>query len=451
MSAPETTYKHRLLALVSLAAVSTSIGIMMKLSLNAGGRFEYSPFAANCMTEVYKLAVSVAIIAHLCVAAGKASGRSLMAEARLFFEANLSRALCLHVLGLTCLYVVVNLSVFGVMAHSTASNFFLMKASSPVLTAVILVGVFGRSVHRAQWVSIFAQCVGLVSTQLDLCRGEAAVQWIGYVFIALNIAVSCVAGVWNEHIIKTMAPSVNAQNAVMYLLGAVVNFMLFFLPAANSLLGSATGGEAPPTFFHGFNRKVVGVVVANGSVGLVITAVYKYADVVVKTFGIAGSVVSLYLLEAANVLPSSSGRSAQGPIALLGASIVFLASYVYILPPPAAADAASAAAAGAGAGNATNGGAAAAAATAHGNSPTAATAPFAAAVAAAASASDDGADLFDVEDAASKLAAAAARAQQAQAASAAAPGILSWSRLEITLLMLCGLLATVLTMTKCSG
>lgn len=89
-------------------------------------------------------------------------------------------------------------------------------------------------------------------------------------------------------------------------------------------------------FFDGFNNwRVFGVVIANGSVGLVITAVYKYADVVVKTFGIAGSVVTLYLLETMGVLSAKGQqRTSQGPIALLGASIVFLASYVYILPAP---------------------------------------------------------------------------------------------------------------------
>lgn len=332
----ETTYTHRLIALLALCGVSTSIGVFMKLSLGAGGKFEYSPFAANCLTELYKLAVSLIIVSHMCIAATKTSGKSFMEEFKKFFEENLSYKLCLHVFGLTCMYVIVNLSVFGVMVHSTASNFFLLKASSPVITAIILVGVFGRPIHRAQWISIFAQSLGLISTQLDLCRGTAAVSWEGYFFIALNIAVSCVAGVWNEHIIKTMTPSVNAQNVVMYILGSIINFMLFYTPRATSLLGGAVD-EPPPYFLYGFNNwKVIGVVIANGSVGLVITAVYKYADVVVKTFGIAGSVVTLYLLETVNILPSKSGqqRTAQGPIALLGATIVFLASYVYILPAP---------------------------------------------------------------------------------------------------------------------
>merc|ERR1719197_366682 len=118
----------------------------------------------------------------------------------------------------------------------------------------------------------------------------------------------------------------------MYLLGVVINFLLFYTPQATKLLGGAID-ERPPYFLYGFdNWKVLGVVVANGSVGLVITAVYKYADVVVKTFGLAGSTVTLFILEVLGVLPAANA----GPprmAAVFGAVIVFYASYVYIAPP----------------------------------------------------------------------------------------------------------------------
>jgi hypothetical protein len=220
------------------------------------------------------------------------------------------------------------------MAYSNASNFFILKASSPVITAIILVGIFSRPVHRAQWISIFAQSLGLVSTQLDLCTGTTAVPWVGYFFIFLNIAVACVAGVWNEHVVKTMSPSVNATNVIMYAFGVLINIVLFYIPnSSQTLLGNAAA--EPPYFLYGFNNwRVIGVVIANGSVGLVITAVYKYADVIVKTFGISGSSVNLYLLETAGLLPSRKDMTGRGPIAFLGATIVFLAAYLYARPIP---------------------------------------------------------------------------------------------------------------------
>jgi hypothetical protein len=86
-----------------------------------------------------------------------------------------------------------------------------------------------------------------------------------------------------------------------------------------------------PTFFEGFNYPVLCVICANGSVGLIITAVYKYADVVVKTFGLAGSTVALFLLELAGLIPGT-GKGVPMACTILGASVVFYAAYLYILP-----------------------------------------------------------------------------------------------------------------------
>jgi hypothetical protein len=60
--------------------------------------------------------------------------------------------------------------------------------------------------------------------------------------------------------------------------------------------------------------------------------VYKYADVVVKTFGLAGSTVTLFLLEKFGFLPMSSS-STPALVVLGGAVVVFYAAYLYIAPP----------------------------------------------------------------------------------------------------------------------
>jgi len=98
--------------------------------------------------------------------------------------------------------------------------------------------------------------------------------------------------------------------------------------------------ESSATFFTGFSPVVFGVVAANGSVGLVITAVYRYADVVVKTFGLAGSSVTPFLLERVGFIPSTSqqkgaaggGGSGMTLGNLMGAVLIFYAAYVYVLP-----------------------------------------------------------------------------------------------------------------------
>ena len=131
---------------------------------------------------------------------------------------------------------------------------------------------------------------------------------------------------WNEYIIKNLGTSVNVQNAVLYTFGILINVFIFWVAPPWMLGVSESFG-----FFEGYNWRVVFVIIANGSVGLVITAVYKYADVVVKTFGLAGSTMVLYILERAGAIPRSNFGVAT-EVLILGAGIVFYASYLYIAP-----------------------------------------------------------------------------------------------------------------------
>jgi hypothetical protein len=76
-------------------------------------------------------------------------------------------------------------------------------------------------------------------------------------------------------------------------------------------------------FFEGYTWLAFGVIVANSLMGLVITAVYKYADALVKTFATACATATLYLLNMTLFhLPL------QGSV-LLGVAVVFLSSAIY--------------------------------------------------------------------------------------------------------------------------
>jgi hypothetical protein len=209
-----------------------------------------------------------------------------------FFASSITFPLFLHSLGLAFAYAIVNNVTFAIFVHAPASTFFLLKAASPVVTALMLKVLVDRTVSSVQWISIVAQCFGLVLTQFNPCTHTTDVSLLAYVLILVNVAVSCAAGVWNEHIIKTYNVSVNVQNTMMYSSGIVINLIMYMI-----LPTSWFGAKHTLGFFDGYTWAVAGVIAANGAVGLVITAVYKYADVVVKTFGLAASTSSMYALE----------------------------------------------------------------------------------------------------------------------------------------------------------
>ena len=173
------------------------------------------------------------------------------------------------------------------------------------------------------------QCsvLGLVTTQYNPCTKGFSLAAIGYILVAVNIIVSCGAGVWNENVIKTYKTSVNAQNVMLYIWGVLLSMVMYYA-IPNKYLGGSQQGVV--SFFDGYNWAVVGVICANGMVGLVITAVYKYADVVVKTFGLAGSTSLLYVMEAGGILPTNVKTTVIATVG--GSAVVFYASYLYIAP-----------------------------------------------------------------------------------------------------------------------
>lgn len=248
-----------------------------------------------------------------------------------FWRANYSPSLLCHEFGLAAAYTIVNIVTYAIFVHASGSMFFLLKASSPVVTAVLLWLMVNRNISRPQWIAVSLQCLGLLGTQLNPCGADGAssvaVSPTGYILILINVIVSCAAGVWNEHIIKNYGTSVNFQNFFLYSFGVVINLLLFWF-APPRLIGAASDEQLG--FFEGYNASVFGIIMANGSVGLVITMVYKYADVVVKTFGLAGSTITLFVLEGMGVIPG--GRAMPLSTTLTGGAAVFYASYVYILP-----------------------------------------------------------------------------------------------------------------------
>jgi len=78
-----------------------------------------------------------------------------------------------------------------------------------------------------------------------------------------------------------------------------------------------------PGFFNGYNAAAVGVVFVNACTGIVITAVYKYADAVVKSLALSIATVTVMLLSWACF------GLALTPINASGCIVIVLAVYSY--------------------------------------------------------------------------------------------------------------------------
>lgn len=237
--------------------------MLYKASQRAGGKFAYSTTSAITMAELTKLVLSIGL--------------------------QLSLWAVLQIWVLSCLYTFNNQVSFYVYTLADPGTIFLFKAATTMLTASIQCAFSGKSFSKMQWQAMVLQAAGMGIVQYDPCQKRSLYAPRAYAYMAVTVLVTAVSSARNEYLVKHYSISLNLQNAVLYAGGFFMNLASFFL------LPNPNSSEAAIGFFEGYgNPLAVGVVLVNAIIGLVVTAVYKYADAVVKC--IASNITSVLLL-----------------------------------------------------------------------------------------------------------------------------------------------------------
>lgn len=267
--------RTKLLAALGLVCVSTTVGVLYKLSQAVGGGFKYSTTSAICIAEVIKFCMSCSF--HIGDASHHSSDDSKLATAVNSARAQLSPQIVMHIWGLAGLYTVNNQLSFYVYMLADPGTIFLFKAGSTMIVAIIQWTCLGKAFSAEQWKAMFLQGIGMVIVQYNPCKSSGRYRGLAYVLMACSTVLTALCAVRNEFLVKNFKVGLNVQNATLYSGGAWMNLFAFFcLPNPNS-------SQAGIGFFHGYNNALaIGVVFANAMIGLAITAVYKYADAVTK-------------------------------------------------------------------------------------------------------------------------------------------------------------------------
>eukprot|EP00929_Paragymnodinium_shiwhaense_P098040 TRINITY_DN59593_c0_g1_i1.p1 TRINITY_DN59593_c0_g1~~TRINITY_DN59593_c0_g1_i1.p1 ORF type:complete len:371 (+),score=61.98 TRINITY_DN59593_c0_g1_i1:61-1173(+) len=278
--------RTKLLAGAGLVCVSTSVGVLYKLSQAASGGFKYSTTSAVCMAECIKFCMSCSF--HVMDKSHREPGKAAVASAIKAARTQLSPAAVLQILILSFLYSTNNQLSFFVYTLADPGTIFLFKSGSTLIVAIVQTSLAGKSFSFEQWKAMALQSCGMVIVQYDPCKASGMYSATAYACMSISTAITATCAARNEHMLKNYAISMHVQNAVLYAGGAILNFAGFcFIPNPSS--SQAIG------FFDGYdNIYAILVVAANSVIGIVITAVYKYADAVVKC--IASDVTAVLLI-----------------------------------------------------------------------------------------------------------------------------------------------------------
>ena len=306
----------KLVALLSLVAVQTGGALLFKASQHEGA-YAYSPGGAQAAAEAMTLALSAAFFAREHARSGGSGGalRAFAAQVR-------EPRLLTHYAGLALLYLFINQTHFVIYAWADAASVALVKCTSTLVTALLLWGALARPISPLQWTAIGQQACGLFVVQYDACAGAPLLSLPVYAALFACVATSAVAGVWNENLLKSSATSLHVQNACLYVLGVALNLAVFALEGP---VPDADGGTPHKRgLLEGYNSTVLGLVTSQALLGLVVVAVLKYADAVIRMLGNACSVALLYAYNVAHL-----GWDVN-PTYLAGCVIVVTSSYGYV-------------------------------------------------------------------------------------------------------------------------
>ena len=369
----------KLLCFVALTAVQVSVAVIYKVSQTNGG-YAYSPASALTTSEFIKLCMSLLgvvwgaamsitpphtgvrpigdqyalvgqttedderlatptktaaavpddpdleapVVARARTKTVGCSARAVsLAMAQL--RRDLSPSLLFHVTCLASLYAINNHLAFVLFLYVDAASISLFKSWSTAFSALMLWQFFARPIHRLQWASIALQVVGLIIVQYDPCKQGTAHAVSSYMLLLVSVLITSLCSVWNEQVIKRYSASLHSQNAALYAVGTVLNLLVFlFAPPNYPAIGKdPVTGEAV-SFFAGYTLVTLGVIGCNSVLGIVITAVYKYADAIIKTFASASATGVLLFVNTVLFAMSAS------IVMYMGTAVVFIASYIYL-------------------------------------------------------------------------------------------------------------------------
>lgn len=296
----------KLFAWASLTSVQIFSSSVLKLSNNAG-RYAYSPQSSLVLSETAKILLSLAYLLH--------TSRSPRAARHLLREQT-SPALLAHLAALALLYCFNNALMFDLFARADPGSIVLVKSCATLLSAVLLFFWRRFTLSPTRWLVLSVQLAGLVVAQYDPCKGTAHLSAPTYAMLLLSLFNSCVANVWNEHVVKRFDHAgLATKNVHLYTFGAAFNMAIF---AHNRATVPDT-----PAFWEGYGTAAVLVVLSNALMGIAINVVYKYADAVVKNF--ATTTTTVFLLVASALW--FGGRA--DAMVVVGAFVVAAGTFLY--------------------------------------------------------------------------------------------------------------------------
>jgi len=222
------------------------------------------------------------------------------------------------------LYVVQNNLLYLALSNLDAATYQVTYQLKILTTALFSVGMLNRKLNGMKWLSLFVLMVGVIFVQWPTDGGkqtkkDGSSQFIGLFCVLAACISSGFSGVYFEKLLKGSTVSLWMRNLQLAFFSIIIAIVGVLFRDIQQIQNNG--------FFQGYNKLVFVVILLQGVGGLIIGAVVKYADNILKGFAtsisiIVSSVISYYVL----------GDFQPTVMFVIGSSGVLMATYLYSLP-----------------------------------------------------------------------------------------------------------------------
>eukprot|EP01053_Blabericola_migrator_P003662 Blabericola_migrator_1__3661@NODE_2098_length_3279_cov_78_729763_g1329_i0_p1_GENE_NODE_2098_length_3279_cov_78_729763_g1329_i0NODE_2098_length_3279_cov_78_729763_g1329_i0_p1_ORF_typecomplete_len396_score56_05Nuc_sug_transp/PF04142_15/8_2e101CRTlike/PF08627_10/1_4e17CRTlike/PF08627_10/98TPT/PF03151_16/6_4e11UAA/PF08449_11/6_5e02UAA/PF08449_11/1_7e10SLC35F/PF06027_12/5_5e10PUNUT/PF16913_5/9_6e06PUNUT/PF16913_5/1_1e03EamA/PF00892_20/8_5e02EamA/PF00892_20/3_8e05EamA/PF00892_20/7_2TMEM234/PF10639_9/2 len=277
-------YKH--VALLMLVAQTVGAILALRVSRTVGASsVKYLNTTAVFISEVIKLLGSFALVVY------ELNGRLFTAIQQVHSEIICKPGETLKVGVPALLYALQNNLLFIALSNMSPATYQVTYQLKILSTAVLSVLILKKWLSIDKWASLIMLTAGVALIQVPASEGpqsanEALMQGnpvLGTVAVLSACMTSGFAGVYFEKILKGSKTSIWMRNIQLAVLGGLVSLL-----GALWVDGSAIkeGG-----FFQGYNSMTWVAIMTQSAGGLIVAAVLKFADNILKCFGNALAIV----------------------------------------------------------------------------------------------------------------------------------------------------------------
>lgn len=231
------------------------------------------------------------------------------------------------------LYLVQNSLLYIALSNLSAPLFQVTYQCKLVTTALVSVVMLQRKYSPKQWICLFVLSIGVAIVVLgegkkktEDADDDKPAQSLAIGLMAVSIACisSALAGVYFEKVLKKPSASEGAPRAPvsLWMRNVQLAFFSMVIAVVQFMLQGTDSGEVKP-FLHGFTPWVWVLVGLQAGGGLLVAAVIKYADNVLKGLATGVSVVVATLCSMLLFKTPLSGQFTLGAVMILMSVYLF--------------------------------------------------------------------------------------------------------------------------------